>query len=1141
MSEVFDRLLITAPNGGGIFFVHNGRLHQLDSMDTTGLAISGRRVVRALQPNVAVLYEGNPLEIGPADIMFGDIHDVLVDGDFIYLVSTESNEIVKLDVAGFELDRWTLPGEADSWHINCLAKWRDRIVFSAFGEFDRHRQYKGATRGSGFVQDLVSGERLITGLSQPHSLVPNGERLLLANSEEEEIREYDAGGNLLRSMRLGGYVRGVCIAESHLYVGLSRSRNLPSADLQTATVIALDAVEWNELSRIQLPVHEIYAIQGVDVVEVPRVLAQIAAHAHKTSNMQLAANVDRLTRIERDLQRSRQEHSEALAALENIGWEKARDALMSELGRIDETLSSASKNAALSLDLLHILHESSISKDHLHEIRVELSERAEEVGQLRGQLTARMEETSLLRAALDESAAQVSHLQMEVGRRVEEVRALRADLDVRVVEMGLLQSEISRDGNEIKRLLSELDIQVQRSDSIERASQQEQERLQERILDLEKEALYLRHERESVEVFREALREELDAAYASNSWRLTSPLRFARRLLTGQYKLSVGEAVKATWVIISSPKRTLRFLSRIPKLGIRNSLEKATDFYSRGGKLVIGNDVPLCTVMPEQESHVPVPLVFARNQKPSVIVLTTQHCYYIAELMVDALAKHRIFSEIIFEKPQKGYRNLPHIVICPQMFDSLPDMYVSMQMEQSVSSRWFTDRYFRTLENSYAILDYSLKNIEFLKHHGLSARQINYLPVGWLDRGLSIDEVDRRICKYDVVFYGDPNNERRQAYLNALRERFNVLVASEVFGEELKQVLLSCKVIVNIHYYEDALLETTRLWECLSHGLVVVSEKSSDQEEHQELERYVDFVEVGDVSGMADRVGYWLADDAARRTRQQHIIEEMPVRLDRFDYYFQRFLLATDNIDFEEFWEVVGYRKQLSGNKVCLSLPEYGERRTIFEAQPASAEFEVFDGLRHGISWIGAGLSYKYIMRLAKQQSLAQITICEDDVEFLAGFDARFHEIEHCLREHSSEWDIFSGIMADVHPEMVISGVTRMAGNDLYHVDKMVSMVFNTYNSSVYNLLCEWDDRNRFVSVNAIDRYLEHRGLKVLLRFPFLVGHVEDANSTIWGFNNTQYSEMIDKSSRVFGEKVEKFSLGSSGARSRCKDFGSAG
>ena len=60
---------------------------------------------------------------------------------------------------------------------------------------------------------------------------------------------------------------------------------------------------------------------------------------------------------------------------------------------------------------------------------------------------------------------------------------------------------------------------------------------------------------------------------------------------------------------------------------------------------------------------------------------------------------------------------------------------------------------------------------------------------------------------------------------------------------------------------------------------------------------------------------------------------------------------------------------------------------------------------------------------------------------------------------------------------------------------------------------------------NTIDRYIEqHDGIKGLIVSPFLVGHKEDATSTLWGFQNTQYKDMIEKSQALLNEMIRDLS-----------------
>ena len=204
MAELFAGLLLSCPNDGGLFYLDGRQAIKVDGLDTTGIDQADGRMLRGLQPDRVYIFDNPACALKVGEMSVPDIHDVLLGDDVHYVVGTQGNEVVKLDRGGSELQRFSFPGESDSWHVNCLVQFGGRVLFSAFGDYREHRAYKVAPTGSGFVQDLYTGERLIAGLSQPHSMVKVGFNLLLANSSEGEIHEYDAAFKLLRKRDLGG-------------------------------------------------------------------------------------------------------------------------------------------------------------------------------------------------------------------------------------------------------------------------------------------------------------------------------------------------------------------------------------------------------------------------------------------------------------------------------------------------------------------------------------------------------------------------------------------------------------------------------------------------------------------------------------------------------------------------------------------------------------------------------------------------------------------------------------------------------------------------------------------------------------------------------------------------------------------------
>ena len=241
---------------------------------------------------------------------------------------------------------------------------------------------------------------------------------------------------------------------------------------------------------------------------------------------------------------------------------------------------------------------------------------------------------------------------------------------------------------------------------------------------------------------------------------------------------------------------------------------------------------------------------------------------------------------------------------------------------------------------------------------------------------------------------------------------------------------------------------------------------------------------------------------------------------DNADYFFYRFLLATDSISFEEFWHLTGHKTELPSDTICLSLPEYVERTEDF-ARDNKFGFSAFPGLRHTQSWIGCAMSYKFLIMLARQQGLRQIMICEDDVEFPSDFERRWQGIREYLENSSINWDIFSGLIADLDKEADVLGLYQFRYEQFAVINKLMSMVFNVYSERVYDTIAQWDENNHDVTTNTIDRYLERHGsLSILTVDPFLVGHKESQQSTIWGVENTHYTPLIKASNQLLKEKI---------------------
>ena len=119
-----------------------------------------------------------------------------------------------------------------------------------------------------------------------------------------------------------------------------------------------------------------------------------------------------------------------------------------------------------------------------------------------------------------------------------------------------------------------------------------------------------------------------------------------------------------------------------------------------------------------------------------------------------------------------------------------------------------------------------------------------------------------------------------------------------------------------------------------------------------------------------------------------------------------------------------------------------------------------FPGIRHKTPWIGCGLSYKYMLRYARDHQWNNISICEDDVLFPDDIQKKLEDIHHVLDDKSLNWDIFSGHVTNLHPEADIRLLSKNQLTNYVLLNKTTGTVFNIYHQPVYDYFSV-HDKNR--------------------------------------------------------------------------------
>lgn len=161
-----------------------------------------------------------------------------------------------------------------------------------------------------------------------------------------------------------------------------------------------------------------------------------------------------------------------------------------------------------------------------------------------------------------------------------------------------------------------------------------------------------------------------------------------------------------------------------------------------------------------------------------------------------------------------------------QLFNGLSQWYNPTSQNPIVIQR--TNHIKLALNQCDEIWEYSLENLDYINKH-ISKKPIKHVPL------IPCSAVKSE--KYDILFYGSTNN-RRIKYLKILDERYKLLVVSPknngyknwkppVFGEDIYNYVRNSKAVINIHYCDGLIQEQVRIFELLSNGIKVISEKSN--------------------------------------------------------------------------------------------------------------------------------------------------------------------------------------------------------------------------------------------------------------------------------------------------------------------------
>jgi len=250
-------------------------------------------------------------------------------------------------------------------------------------------------------------------------------------------------------------------------------------------------------------------------------------------------------------------------------------------------------------------------------------------------------------------------------------------------------------------------------------------------------------------------------------------------------------------------------------------------------------------------------------------IIYTQPCGLLIGLsLAKMLKKINIKSNITLEITEEIINNNNNndneffIILFPQTLKLFPKegKYYIYQLEQVKQSKWVDDIYLDRMRKSIACWDYSLSNYDYFDMD--IKQKLFYLPMPILTK---LNPLNKLLIQYDILFVGEVNN-RRKKILNFLSKKYKILTINYTcFNYDLYKEVSKCKLVLNIHFYKNAVLETCRINEMLINNRLVISELPNNEDTYNKNfyeDNIIFFDEINDnlsnIMQLCDKLDYYL-------------------------------------------------------------------------------------------------------------------------------------------------------------------------------------------------------------------------------------------------------------------------------------------
>ena len=190
-------------------------------------------------------------------------------------------------------------------------------------------------------------------------------------------------------------------------------------------------------------------------------------------------------------------------------------------------------------------------------------------------------------------------------------------------------------------------------------------------------------------------------------------------------------------------------------------------------------------------------------------------------------------------------------------FEKIPLNYDLFQFEQMENIIFECNYkiYINLLKNANNVYDFSNYNTNYLKEK-YNLTNISYLPLyQYKYNNYYPLKIDIKQKKNDVIFIGSLN-KRRDNILDKLKI---IKKNNKLNNDEKTKLLTNSKIYINIHFYDNSVLEIERILEGLKNKCLIISERSKDIELDNLYSNMIIFYD--DINDLEKKINYYLSND----------------------------------------------------------------------------------------------------------------------------------------------------------------------------------------------------------------------------------------------------------------------------------------